>query len=102
MSKKLYVGNLAFGTTDEDLRELFAQYGAVTSASVVMDRNTNRSRGFGFVEMADGADAAITATNGAEFKGRKLAVSVAKPREDKPRAGGGNAAKPREASSTWR
>ena len=76
MSKKLYVGNLAFGTTDDDLRQLFGQYGAVVSASVVTDRDTGRSRGFGFVEMSDGAEAAIDGTNGREFQGRTLFVGL--------------------------
>jgi cold-inducible RNA-binding protein len=89
VSKKLYVGNLSFGTTDEDLRELFAQYGAVTSASVVMDRNTNRSRGFGFVEMSEGGEAAIDATNGLAYQGRNLAVNEAQPRDSRPSFGGG-------------
>ena len=88
MSKKLYVGNLAFGTTESDLRDLFGEYGTVTSASVVTDRETGRSRGFGFVEMADGADEAIAATNMASFQGRNLTVNEAKPREDRPRSGG--------------
>ena len=88
MSKKLYVGNLAFGTTQADLEELFGQYGTVTSASVVTDRETGRSRGFGFVEMADGAEAAIQATNMASFQGRNLTVTEAKPREDRPKSGG--------------
>lgn len=88
MSKKLYVGNLAFGTTSDDLRELFAEHGTVTSASVVTDRETGRSRGFGFVEMSDGADEAIAATNMAAFQGRNLTVNEAKPREDRPRSGG--------------
>jgi RNA recognition motif-containing protein len=88
VSKKLYVGNLAFGTTSDDLRELFAEHGTVTSASVVTDRETGRSRGFGFVEMTDGADAAIAATNMREFQGRSLTVNEAKPREDRPRSGG--------------
>ena len=89
MSKKLYVGNLAFGTTESDLRDLFGEYGTVTSASVVTDRETGRSRGFGFVEMSDGADEAIAATNMATFQGRNLTVNEAKPREDRPRSGGG-------------
>ena len=63
MSKKLYVGNLAFGTTSEDLRGLFGKFGTVTSASVVTDRETGRSRGFAFVEMSDGGDEAIAGTN---------------------------------------
>jgi RNA recognition motif-containing protein len=89
MSKNLYVGNLAFGTTTDDLRDLFAQYGNVKSAQVVMDRETGRSRGFGFVEMNDGAEAAIDALNGKEFQGRSLAVNEARPREERPRGGGG-------------
>jgi RNA recognition motif-containing protein len=88
MSKKLYVGNLAFGTTEDDLRAAFGQYGAVTSAQLVMDRETGRSRGFAFVEMGDGADQAIQAMNGAMFQGRTLTVNEAKPREDRPRGGG--------------
>ena len=89
MSKKLYVGNLAFGTTQADLEQLFGQYGTVTSASVVTDRETGRSRGFGFVEMSEGGEAAIQATNMASFQGRNLTVNEAKPREDRPRSGGG-------------
>lgn len=87
MSKKLYVGNLSFNTTSDDLRDAFAQYGNVTSASVVTDRDTGRSRGFGFVEMADGAEAAIQAMNGAELQGRTLTVNEARPREDRPSGG---------------
>ncbi|MCE9529662.1 MAG: RNA-binding protein [Planctomycetes bacterium] len=87
MSKNLYVGNLPFGTTDEDLRQAFAQYGTVVKAQVIMDRETGRSRGFGFVEMGDGAEDAVNAMNGAQFGGRTLTVNEAKPRE--PRAGGG-------------
>jgi RNA recognition motif-containing protein len=89
VSKKLYVGNLAFGTTQADLEELFGQFGTVTSASVVTDRETGRSRGFGFVEMSDGGDDAIAATNMKAFQGRNLTVNEAKPREDRPRSGGG-------------
>ena len=87
MSKNLYVGNLPFTTTDEDLRAAFAAYGTVVKAQVIMDRETGRSRGFGFVEMGDGADEAIAAMNGAQFEGRTLTVNEAKPRE--PRSGGG-------------
>ena len=87
MSKKLYVGNISFQTTNEDLVEAFSPYGTVTSAQVVTDRETGRSRGFAFVEMADGGDAAIAAMNGALVGGRTLTVNEAKPRE--PRAGGG-------------
>ncbi len=89
MSKNLYVGNLAFGTTNDDLRDLFAQHGNVKSSQVVMDRESGRSRGFGFVEMNDGAEAAIEALNGKEFQGRSLAVNEARPREERPRGGGG-------------
>jgi RNA recognition motif-containing protein len=87
MSKRLYVGNLAFAATADDLRELFSQYGSVTSADVITDRETGRSRGFGFVEMADGGEAAIEALNGQDMQGRALTVNEAKPRE--PRRGGG-------------
>ncbi len=89
MSMKLYVGNLAFATSSQDLQELFAQAGTVESASVVEDRETGRSRGFGFVEMSskeEGA-AAISQFNGKEVNGRALNVNEAKPRE--PRSGGG-------------
>ena len=89
MSKKLYVGNLAFGTTSDDLLALFGQYGTVTSAQVVTDRATGQSRGFAFVEMSDGAEAAIQALNGSQFQNRQLTVNEAKPREDRPRPGGG-------------
>jgi RNA recognition motif-containing protein len=87
MSKNLYVGNLSFQTTADDLLEAFGQYGTVTRAQVVEDRETGRSRGFGFVEMADGADQAITNLNGAMFQGRTLTVNEARPREDRPRGG---------------
>ncbi len=87
MTKRLYVGNLAFGATSDDLRELFGQYGNVTSADVITDRETGRSRGFGFVEMSDGGEAAIEALNGQEVQGRTLTVNEAKPRDQ--RRGGG-------------
>ena len=87
VSKKLYVGNLSFDTTSEDLIGLFGQYGTVTSASVVMDRETGRSRGFAFVEMSEGADEAIKKLNLSNFQGRGLNVNEAKPREDRPRSG---------------
>jgi RNA recognition motif-containing protein len=89
MAKNLYVGNLPFGTTTDDLREAFEQYGTVTRAQVVTDRETGRSRGFGFVEMEDGAEEAVTKMNGATFQGRTLTVNEARPREDRPRSGGG-------------
>jgi RNA recognition motif-containing protein len=89
MSKKLYVGNLPFSTTADDLQEIFGQHGSVTSAQIVSDRETGRSRGFGFVEMNDGAEQAIDNLNGAQFQGRALTVNEAKPREDRPRSFGG-------------
>jgi RNA recognition motif-containing protein len=90
MSKNLYVGNLPFSTTADDLRELFGQYGSVTRSQVVADRDTGRSRGFGFVEMAEGGEAAIDNLNGALFQGRNLTVNEARPREERPaRQGGG-------------
>jgi len=76
MAKNLYVGNLPFTTTADDLRELFGQYGAVTRSQVVADRDTGRSRGFGFVEMSDGGDEAIEALNGTPYQGRNLTVNV--------------------------
>lgn len=88
MSKNLYVGNLSFSCTADDLRELFSQHGQVTSAQVISDRETGRSRGFGFVEMADGAETAVNAVNGQEFQGRTLTVNEARPREE--RGGGGS------------
>ena len=98
MSKKLYVGNLPFSTTADDLREAFAQHGTVTSAQVVEDRETGRSRGFGFVEMSDGGDQAIERLNGAQFQGRTLTVNEAKPREDRPRREGSGGGRPRGGS----
>jgi hypothetical protein len=87
--KNLYVGNLPFGTTNEDLLEAFGQFGTVVKAQIIMDRETGRSRGFAFVEMSDGVEAAIQAMNNAEFQGRRLTVNEAKPREERPRGGGG-------------
>jgi len=90
--KKIYVGNLPFSCTDSELQAMFEQHGAVQSASVVMDRETGRSRGFGFVEMAnnDEADRAINELNGAPINGRTLTVNEARPRENSgPRGGGG-------------
>ena len=91
MSMKLYVGNLSFQTSSEDLQELFAKAGTVESASVVEDRETGRSRGFGFVEMATNEEgqAAIQQFNGKEFNGRNLTVNEARPREDRGGRGGG-------------
>lgn len=89
MTMKLYVGNLAFSTSSQDLQELFAATGTVESASVVEDRDTGRSRGFGFVEMSskEEGQAAIAEFNGKEINGRSLTVNEAKPREN--RGGGG-------------
>ena len=89
MSKNIYVGNLPFSATADDLREAFSHFGTVTSAQVISDRDTGRSRGFGFVEMSEGGDEAIANLNGAQFQGRTLTVNEAKPREDRPRQGGG-------------
>ena len=77
----IYVGNLSWGMNDQDLENLFAEHGTVTSAKIITDRMTNRSRGFGFVEMSDGAEAAIAALNDAEIEGRKLVVNESRPRE---------------------
>ena len=91
MSMKLYVGNLAFKTSSDDLQQLFSQAGTVESASVVEDRDTGRSRGFGFVEMAskEEGEAAIAQFNGKELDGRNLTVNEARPREDRGGRGGG-------------
>src|SRR5436189_2017582 len=89
MAKNLYVGNLAFGTTTDQLREAFEEHGTVARAQVVVDRETGRSRGFGFVEMESGAEEAIAKMNGASFQGRTLTVNEAKPREPRPAGGGG-------------
>ena len=87
----IYVGNLSFDVSDAQLQEAFGAHGTVNKASVVTDRMTGRSRGFGFVEMAndDEGNAAIEGLNGSELGGRTITVNVAKPREDRPRGGGG-------------
>jgi cold-inducible RNA-binding protein len=89
MGNKLYVGNLPFSTTDDSLRELFSQSGSVNSASIITDRDTGRSKGFGFVEMGSDAEAAdaITKLNGTSFEGRTITVNEARPKA--PREGGG-------------
>lgn len=91
MSKKLYVGNLSYNVTNARLEEMFAPHGAVESAHVITDRDTGRSKGFGFVEMGNDqqAQAAINAMHGKEFDGRSLTVNEARPREDRPQGGGG-------------
>jgi cold-inducible RNA-binding protein len=81
MSKNLYVGNLAFTTTADDLKEIFAQFGEVSRAQIISDRDTGRSRGFGFVDMSNGGEQAIEKMNGAEFQGRQLTVNESKPRD---------------------
>lgn len=87
--KKLYVGNLSWGVTDDDLQTLFSEYGSVASAVVISDRETGRSRGFGFVELEDGAEQAIEALNGHDFQGRPLRVNEAQSKERGGRGGGG-------------
>lgn len=90
MDNKLYVGNLPYTMRDEDLREHFARFGEVASAKVMTDRETGRSEGFAFVEMASGEDArsAISGMHGQSFGGRALVVNAARPREDRPAGGG--------------
>ncbi|MCU0787882.1 MAG: RNA-binding protein [Verrucomicrobia bacterium] len=91
MSNKLFVGNLSFNTTENDLNDAFAAFGTVTEANLMMDRMTNRPRGFGFVTMssADEAEKAIEGLNGKDLDGRALTVNVAKPREERAGGGGG-------------
>ena len=87
----IYVSNLSFNVQDEDLKEFFAEYGEVTSAKVILDKFTNKSRGFGFVEMSDdtAGQKAITELDGAQVEGRAITVTIAKPREERT-GGGGN------------
>lgn len=87
MRKKLYVGNLSFETTETELKELFTRSGLVETVHIITDRDTGRSKGFGFVEMQEGGDKAITETNGKEFNGRALTVNEARPMAS--RASGG-------------
>jgi cold-inducible RNA-binding protein len=90
LGKRLYVGNLPFSCTEADLRSAFERHGQVLSCSVIIDRETGRSRGFGFVEMEDGsADAAIRALDGSDLDGRRLRVNEAHERERRPMGGGG-------------
>jgi RNA recognition motif-containing protein len=91
VGKKLYVGNLTFSVNESDLEALFAPYGTVQSAQLIVDRDTNRPKGFGFVEMGSDAEAqaAIDGLNGQEHQGRNLTVNEAKPREDRGGGGGG-------------
>ena len=85
MSKKIYVGNLPFDATEDDVRSLFAEYGNVTSVALITDRQTGAPRGFGFVEMEDGADEAIKSLNNHEMNGRNLKVNEAKPKTERSR-----------------
>ncbi len=91
MAKKLYVGNLTYDTSDSDLQRMFEEFGTVSSAQVISDRETGRSKGFGFVEMGSDqeAQAAINALNGKDVGGRALTVNEARPREDRGGGGGG-------------
>jgi cold-inducible RNA-binding protein len=89
MNNKIFVGNLSFNTTENDMQDMFAAHGTVVEASLMMDRMTNRSRGFGFVTMSTEAEAqtAISALNGSSIEGRSLTVNVARPREERPAGG---------------
>jgi RNA recognition motif-containing protein len=91
MATKLFIGSLAWTTTDDSLRDFFATVGTVVSANVIVDRDTNRSKGFGFVEMSseEEAKAAVDQLNGKELDGRAIVVNEARPREERPRDGGG-------------
>jgi len=91
MGNKLYVGNLSYNVRDDDLQQTFAQFGTVSSAKVMMDRETGRSKGFGFVEMSSDAEAqsAINGMNGQQMDGRALVVNEARPREERPGGFGG-------------
>ncbi len=91
MATKLFIGSLAWATNDDSLKDLFSTVGTVVSASVIMDRETNRSKGFGFVEMSsdDEAKAAVEQLNGKDLDGRAIVVNEARPREERPRGGGG-------------
>ena len=88
MSKRLYVGNLPFSATEDEVRDMFSEFGEVDSVHLVSDRETGRPRGFGFVEMLSGADEAIEATNGKEMGGRSLNVNEARPRNSGGGGGG--------------
>ncbi|USN96278.1 MAG: RNA-binding protein [Candidatus Nomurabacteria bacterium] len=91
MATKLFIGKLSYDTVEQSLNDLFSQYGQVNSADIIIDRQTNKSKGFGFVEMADdeAAKKAIAELDGKEFEGQRLVVNVAKPREEQPRHQGG-------------
>jgi RNA recognition motif-containing protein len=103
MGKKIYVGNLAYGVSSSDLQQMFEPHGTVQSAQVIMDRDTGRSKGFGFVEMDSDqeAQAAITALNGQQIDGRTLTVNEARPREDRGGGGGGGGGGSRGGRSSY-
>ena len=103
MGTKLYVGSLPYSTTEQELNDLFAPHGAVTSAKVITDRYTGQSRGFGFVEMGTDEEAqkAITALNGTPLGGRTLVVNEARPQEKRPYGGGGGAAAGSRDRDRW-
>jgi cold-inducible RNA-binding protein len=100
MSTKLFIGNLSFNTTQEQLQDLFAAHGHVLEAEIIMDKFSGRPRGFGFVTMEtkEGAEAAIKGLHGQQVDGRPLTVNEARPREDRPRPSGGRGGGPREYS----
>src|SRR5689334_23955182 len=104
MGKKLYVGNLSYNVTDSDLEQLLAQHGTVQSAEVIQDRDTGRSKGFGFVQMGSDteAQAAISALNGNDHDGRALTVNEAKPKENRTGGGGGGSRREYGGSSAGR
>jgi RNA recognition motif-containing protein len=97
MGRKLYCGNLSFDVTDDSLKQMLSEFGTVDSAQVIQDRDSGRSKGFGFVEMStdEEAQAAIAALNGKEVNGRALTVNEARPREERPRGGGGGGGRSR-------
>ncbi len=103
MNTKLYVGNLSYDTTENDLQDLFAKQGPVSEVNILQDRETGRTRGFGFVTMAttEGAAAAIQALNGTEVGGRALTVNEARPREERAGGGGGSRGPRREYNSRY-
>ena len=89
MSKRIYVGNLPFSASDDEIRAMFAEFGTVDQVNLITDRDTGRPRGFGFVEMSDGADEAIQALHQKDMDGRSLNVNEARPRQDRGNRGGG-------------
>ena len=104
MSNKLFVGNLSFDTTENDLQDAFAAHGTVMETNLMMDRATGRPRGFGFVTMStpEEAQKAIAALNGSQLGGRALTVNVARPREERAPGGGGGRIRPRRSGGEWR